>query len=243
MVQGVEILGYTVLDKGLKGRKLFDDRRKYVINTINAYSYVLAEKDLEFKNALINSDVLLPDGFPIVWAAKVLNKQEISKVAGEDIFFHLMQLANQDAKKVFFLGSNQDTLKKIQIKICVEYPNIKVDSFSPPYNAEFSAEDSAEMIEAINTFNPHIVFVGMTAPKQEKWVEANKNKLHAEVICSIGAVFDFYAETVKRPSRFWIDLRLEWFIRLLHEPKRLWKRYLIYSPKFFIDVVKEKLGR
>lgn len=239
----VEILGYNVLQEDLNNCELSNGGNNYVINTINAFSYVFAKKDKEFKKALLNSDMLLPDGFPIVWAADFLNNKKIVKVAGEDIFFHLMQLANQDAKRVFFLGSIKNTLQKIQNRICAEYPNIKADSFSPPFKDEFSAEDNAIIVEAINIFNPHIVFVGMTAPKQEKWVEANKHKLHAEVICSIGAVFDFYAETVKRPSLFWINIRLEWFIRLLHEPRRLWKRYLIYSPKFFIDVVKEKLGK
>jgi N-acetylglucosaminyldiphosphoundecaprenol N-acetyl-beta-D-mannosaminyltransferase len=94
------------------------------------------------------------------------------------------------------------------------------------------------MLEAIRKFSPDVLFVGMTAPKQEKWVEACRGSIRAGVVCSIGAVFDFYAGTVKRPSAFWIRLNLEWFIRLLNEPRRLWKRYLIYSPLFFIDMMK-----
>ncbi len=98
------------------------------------------------------------------------------------------------------------------------------------------------MLNAINTFSPDVVFVGMTAPKQEKWVYQNFQRMNTRIICSIGAVFDFYAGSVNRPSAFWINLKLEWFIRLLKAPKRLWKRYLVYSPLFFVDLILFKAG-
>ena len=98
------------------------------------------------------------------------------------------------------------------------------------------------MVEAVNAFQPDYLFVGMTAPKQEKWVYENRNKLNATLICSIGAVFDFYAGTVQRSSQFWISLGLEWFPRLLREPKRLWRRNFISTPRFIIDVLGMKLG-
>ena len=98
------------------------------------------------------------------------------------------------------------------------------------------------MIEAINNFKPEVLFVGMTAPKQEMWVQAHKELLKVHVVACIGAAFDFYAGTVKRPGLFWIKLGLEWFIRLLREPKRLWKRNFVSTPLFLWDVIKEKLG-
>jgi N-acetylglucosaminyldiphosphoundecaprenol N-acetyl-beta-D-mannosaminyltransferase len=94
------------------------------------------------------------------------------------------------------------------------------------------------MIAAINAFKPDILFVGMTAPKQEKWVYAHKAQIDARIICSIGAVFDFYAGTVKRPSAFWINLGLEWLPRLLKEPRRLARRNFISTPAFLWDVVR-----
>ena len=98
------------------------------------------------------------------------------------------------------------------------------------------------MLEKVNKFKPDVLFVGMTAPKQEKWAFENKNKLNANVICSIGAVFDFYAGTTKRPPRWMINLRMEWLGRLLKEPKRMWRRYILSTPVFFIDIVRYKLG-
>jgi N-acetylglucosaminyldiphosphoundecaprenol N-acetyl-beta-D-mannosaminyltransferase len=98
-----------------------------------------------------------------------------------------------------------DTLNKIESKISKEYPNVKVKSYSPPYKALFSEEDSQIMCNVVNDFIPDVLFVGMTAPKQEKWVDANKHRLKVKNIASIGAVFDFYAGNVKRSSPFWIS--------------------------------------
>jgi N-acetylglucosaminyldiphosphoundecaprenol N-acetyl-beta-D-mannosaminyltransferase len=231
-----EVLGFNVY-KGKLEEIEFHDRK--IINTINAYSYVLTKSDHDFKSALVNSDILLPDGFPFVLAAKVLKQQKISKIAGADVFNYLMLQANKYHKKVFFLGASEDTLQRIVRRANFEYPFIRIKTFSPPYKDFFTIDDNSKMIATIREFEPDILFVGMTAPKQEKWVNENKDSISATVICSIGAVFDFYAGTIRRPSQFWINLKLEWLIRLLNEPKRLWKRYLVYSPIFFIDVLKE----
>lgn len=217
-------------------------KEKIIVDTLNAYSYVVATKDEVFKEALEQSDVLLPDGFPVVVAAKWLNKIKITKIAGADIFQHLCKHLNEVKGSCFFLGSSQAILDGIRDKLNVEYPNIKAGFHSPPYKKEFSMEDNKVMFEAVSKFSPDVLFVGMTAPKQEKWVYQNSNNLDARIICSIGAVFDFYAGSVSRPSSFWVKSNLEWFIRLLKEPKRLWKRYLVYSPLFFIDLILYKLS-
>jgi N-acetylglucosaminyldiphosphoundecaprenol N-acetyl-beta-D-mannosaminyltransferase len=99
------------------------------------------------------------------------------------------------------------------------------------------------MVDAVNAFHPDILFIGMTAPKQEKWAYAHKDRLNARVICCIGAVFDFYAGTVERPSSFMISIGLEWFGRLVREPRRLWRRYLYYGPIFLWLLFKEKSSR
>ncbi len=214
-----------------------------LINTINAYSYVMAEDNIEFKKALQSSDILLPDGFPIVTAAKLLKKQSISKIAGADIHKYFLELAQQDGLKVFYLGSSDTTLSLIKERITNEYPAIKCSSYSPPYKPQFSDKDNVAMINAVNDFAPDVLFVGMTAPKQEIWAAKHKDLLNASVICCIGAVFDFYAGTVKRAPRYMIAMKLEWFYRLIMEPKRMWRRYLIYSPKFAFYMLKAFLRK
>lgn len=215
--------------------------KKTIINTINPHSFCVSKSDSFFQKALLKSDVLLPDGSGIVLAAKFLRKKQIKKIAGADIHKHLLDDANKKCKKVFYLGAAPKTLQLIEARIAKEYPNIKVSSYSPPYKAKFSEEDSKKMIEEVNDFKPDVLFVGMTAPKQEKWVTINKNKLSATVTVSIGAVFDFFAGTVKRSSPFWINLGLEWFPRLLKEPKRLWYRNFVSTPLFLWYLIKAKI--
>ena len=235
-MKSVALLYYSIFSDDLN--KISSFKQQTIINTINAYSFVLAEKNEAFKKSLQSSNILFPDGFPIVFASKILTNQKINKIAGDDIHKHLLKEANKKNKKVFYLGSSPKTLKKIELRLSKEYPNIKFDCYSPPYKQKFNLEDSSQMIKSANRFEPDILFVGMTAPKQEIWVNEHKNELNAKIICSIGAVFDFYAGTVKRPNTFWINLRLEWLVRLIKEPKRMWKRYLIYSPMFFIYLFK-----
>lgn len=213
---------------------------KKLISTINQYSYCIAEKDENFKKALQQSDVLLPDGMGIVAAVRGLTGHKIKKIAGADIHHYLLNDLNKKGGSCFYLGSSENTLSKIKARMAKDFPGIKVQTFSPPYASEFSDTDNNQMIAAVNAFQPDVVFVGMTAPKQEKWAFEHKEQLDTKVICSIGAVFDFYAGTVERPHQFWINLRLEWFIRLLKEPKRMWKRYLYYGPVFIGSIAAKK---
>lgn len=216
--------------------------KKTIINTINPHSFCVSKSDLLFQDALLESDILLPDGSGIVVAAKILRGKVIKKIAGADIHKHLLEHAEKEKKKVFYLGAAPSTLKLIEAKLKKEYPNIIVGSYSPPYKPEFSDQDSKKMIEETNNFGPDILFVGMTAPKQEKWVASNKNKLDATITVSIGAVFDFYAGTVERSSPFWINIGLEWLPRLLKEPKRLWRRNFVSTPLFLWYLLKAKVS-
>ncbi|MDQ6471027.1 WecB/TagA/CpsF family glycosyltransferase [Flavobacterium sp. LHD-80] len=215
---------------------------KVLISTINQYSYCIAEEDPEFKKALQESDILLPDGIGIVAAVQLLNGKKIKKIAGADIHESLLTDLNKKGGSCFYLGSSQKTLDMIIQKVSEEFPNIKLDAFSPPFKNEFSDYENKLMLDQINAFRPDVLFVGMTAPKQEKWAHGFKDQLDVGIICSIGAVFDFYAGTIHRPSKFWVSLGLEWFVRLINEPKRMWKRYLYYGPVFVKLIIEKKIA-
>jgi N-acetylglucosaminyldiphosphoundecaprenol N-acetyl-beta-D-mannosaminyltransferase len=223
------ILGYNVFSGSIE---TIGTTKKTVVDTINQYSYCIAERDEEFKNSLKNADVLLPDGVGIVAAAKFLRGERIRKIAGADLHLHLLTEMNKKDGSCFYLGSSQTTIDKIKKKLQKEFPNIRMEGYSPPFSAEFSLRDNQKMIKAVNSFNPDVLFVGMTAPKQEKWVESQKEFLKSKMICSIGAVFDFYAGTKKRPGKLWVKLGVEWLGRLFTEPARMSKRYLYYGPIF-----------
>ena len=219
---------------------------KFLIDTVNAHSFVVAQKDSAFADALLSADALLPDGISIVKACRWLKMQSapVEKIAGADLFAYEMGKLEEKGGICFFLGSSPDVLARIEERAAEVYPHIRVMTYSPPYKPVFTAEENQAMVEAVNAANPDLLWVGMTAPKQEKWLHDHWAELdihgHAG---AIGAVFDFFAGTVKRAPQKWIDLGLEWLYRLLREPRRTWRRYLIDNPRFLWLVLQEKLSK
>lgn len=217
---------------------------KLLINTINAFSYDNARKDVLFSEALQKGDVLIPDGISIVKACRFLNakSQPKERIAGWDLFVYEMEKLNRVGGKVMFLGSSDAVLNLIRHRVAEKYPKIEVDTYSPPYKPEFSDEDNEAMISAINHSNPDLLWIGMTAPKQEKWAYTHLNRLDVHChIGTIGAVFDFFAGTVKRAPERWQRAGLEWLYRLLSEPRRMWRRYFIGNAKFIYYIMVEKI--
>ena len=227
---------------------------KVLINTINAHSYNTAQRDDAFAMALRNGDYLIPDGASIVKACRWLKakSQPKERIAGWDLFsFEMDHLESEKLKvksekclRVMFLGSSEKVLGLIRERAAVDYPNLEVVTYSPPYKPEFSDEDNQTMIRAINDANPDLLWIGMTAPKQEKWTYQHWNELNIHCHCgTIGAVFDFYASTAKRAPLWWQEHSMEWLYRLLKEPRRMWRRYVIGNPLFLWNVTKEKMSK
>jgi len=213
---------------------------KALITTINAHCYNISMSDKFYQEAILNSYALIPDGISVVWATRWLTGLKLKKISGADLFFYELDRLQKTGGKCFFLGSTQTTLNKITERMLQEYPDIKVNNYSPPFKPEFSSEDNLAIMSAINAFQPDVLFVGMTAPKQEKWAYQHFNQLNVGHVCCIGAVFDFYAGTIKRAPQWMIKLGLEWFYRLIKEPIRMWRRYLLGNIKFVWAVVREK---
>lgn len=218
---------------------------KLLINTINAHSYNTALKDSLFAEALTKGDVLIPDGASVVMACRWLKakSQPTERIAGWDLFVHEMDRLNRKGGTCFFMGSSEKVLELIRKRAAVDYPNIKVETYSPPYKPEFSEEDNKGIIEAINKANPDLLWIGMTAPKQEKWTYTHWKELDIHChVGTIGAVFDFFAGTVERAPLWWQEHSLEWLYRLLKEPKRMWRRYIIGNTLFLKNVIKEMIN-
>ncbi len=223
---------------------------KVLINTINAHSYNTAQKDELFAEALCCGDFLIPDGASIVKACRWLKakSQPKERIAGWDLFsFEMKRLEGRCKKedvrcKVMFLGSSEKVLSLIRERAAVDYPNLDFVTYSPPYKPEFSEEDSRAMIQTVNSANPDLLWIGMTAPKQEKWTYKHWNELNIHCHCgTIGAVFDFYAGTAKRAPLWWQQHSLEWLFRLIMEPRRMWQRYVIGNARFIYYIFKEKM--
>ncbi|WP_417854126.1 WecB/TagA/CpsF family glycosyltransferase [Xanthomarina gelatinilytica] len=238
MYKSVKIRDYNIFASDVKNINI-DNNNKTIVNTINAHSYIVAKKDPIFKKALLYSDILLPDGEGIVYMVKKLKGDKIKKIAGADIHDYLLNISNEKSLRCYYLGASQETLNIIKKKQSKKYKNIHFGFYSPPFKPVFTKEDNIQMAKEINAFKPHVLFIGMTAPKQEKWVLENKDAIHANIICSIGAVFDFIAETKKRAPKWLIDLKLEWLYRSF-TAWRLTKRYLYSTPLFLIEIYKLK---
>ena len=222
---------------------------KVLINTINAHSFNVAQKDELFAEALIKGDYLIPDGASIIKACKFLKakSQPRERIAGWDLFsFEMERLEDKGKKegvrsKVMFMGSSEKVLGLIRERAAVDYPNLEVVTYSPPYKPEFSEKDNTAIIKAINEANPDLLWIGMTAPKQEKWTYQHWKELDIHChVGTIGAVFDFYAGTAVRAPRWWQEHSMEWMYRLCIEPRRMWRRYVIGNPLFLWNIQKEK---
>jgi N-acetylglucosaminyldiphosphoundecaprenol N-acetyl-beta-D-mannosaminyltransferase len=212
---------------------------------INPHSYVVSINDPGLSLALSDADWLIPDGTGILMASWVLGGRINQRITGYDIFHYLHSKLNQVGIKVFFLGSTESVLQDICNKMRIDWPCIRiVGTYSPPFKPVFSKEDNRAMVEAVNAAAPDVLWVGMTAPKQEKWLFENRGNLNVKFAGAVGAVFDFYTGRVKRSHPKFQRLGLEWLPRLIREPSRLWSRNFISTPKFLYRLaIERKNGR
>jgi N-acetylglucosaminyldiphosphoundecaprenol N-acetyl-beta-D-mannosaminyltransferase len=216
---------------------------KKLINTINAHSFNTAQNDTLFAAALQNGDYLIPDGASIVKACRWLKtkSQPQERVAGWDLFEFEMGRLNEKGGRCMFMGSSPKVLALIVERAKTVYPNIEVVTYSPPYKPVFTEEDNRAIIQAINDADPDLLWIGMTAPKQEKWTYSHWGELNIHChVGTIGAVFDFFAGTYQRAPRWWQEHSLEWLYRLIKEPRRMWRRYVIGNPLFLWNICKER---
>jgi len=218
------------------------DQKNFVC--ANPHSLMVAEKDHIFCKAIHSADMLTPDGVGIIIASKLLGGRIKERVTGSDVFEGVNNILNNRKNyRYFFLGSSPETLDMIRDRLTEDCPNIVfAGAYSPPYKDVFNEEDNRLMVEAINAARPDVLWVGMTAPKQEKWVYQNSKKLDVKFIGAIGAVFDFYVGNVNRPHPIYQKIGLEWLPRLIHEPRRLWRRNFVSSPQFILKVLKQKIN-
>jgi N-acetylglucosaminyldiphosphoundecaprenol N-acetyl-beta-D-mannosaminyltransferase len=220
-LNAVEIFGYNVFNDDLE--KIGFEGKK-IINTISPISYARSTMDAEYRKALLSSNILTLDGEYFGLAAFFLRGKIIKKYQGLDNFRCFMQKANEISGRVFFLGSTERTLVLMKDRANREYPNITIKIYSPPFKNEFDDNDNINMINFINDFKPHLLCIGMTAPKQEKWAYKHYKQLNVNVIITIGQVFDWYAGVMKEPHPLWAKIHLLWLIRTIRRPEIL-KRY------------------
>jgi N-acetylglucosaminyldiphosphoundecaprenol N-acetyl-beta-D-mannosaminyltransferase len=199
----------------------------------NPHSLVVARHDGSFQSALTQANLVVADGVGVSIMARLVGVQIGPRITGTDYFQAVLSaLQQRGGGRVFFFGSSQRVLELIAKRLAADFPSLTLcGALSPPFGS-WSDEEDRRMVQVINDANPDVLWVGMTAPKQEKWVEANRRQLNTPVIGSIGAVFDFYAGTYARAPQWICRIGLEWAYRFILEPRRMWERNVVSAPKF-----------
>ncbi len=198
----------------------------------NAHTTVTAYKNGEFMQAQNSSAATFADGKPVSVVMKMRGFKGAERVTGPDFMGRVFEISEERGISHYFYGSTEETLAALKEKLLEKYPNIKIAGmYSPPFSDTVEREDDEGVIEMINSANPDIVWVGLGAPKQEKWMLAHKGKINA-LMAGVGAGFDYHAGKLKRAPKWMQRLCLEWLYRLLQEPCRLFGRYLSTNTRF-----------
>ena len=207
----------------------------------NAHAFVVLQEDDILRKALATAGLVLPDGVGVALASALAGGEIRNKVGGPDVFEALTKRANDDGGvRYFFMGTTSQTLQRIQQRMEAEYPKVTIAGAYAPPMGDFSEAENNRMVTAINRALPHVLWVGLSAPKQEKWIYLNRNRLKVPVVAAVGAAVDFFCGNKKRP-RWAVRHGLFWLYRLVTEPRRLGARYLLGTPRFLYLATREGL--
>lgn len=239
---GVEIDKYSFEEvvARIVNHVLLKGKPEYVV-TPNAMHILTLQKDAYFREIYRNSFLVVPDGVSLLWAAKFLRTPLNGRVNGTDLFEELCAVAAKKGLKVFLLGGRPGAAEKAKQTLKARHTNLSiVGTYCPPYGFESQPEELKLINSKIKAVSPDILFVGLGAPKQEKWIASNYLDLGVPISIGIGVSFELVADMVRRAPVWMQKTGLEWLFRLLVEPSRLWKRYILGNPTFIWLVLKQR---
>lgn len=217
-------------------------RESRVVCICNAHSVVAARSDADFGEALSNADMATADGAPVAFMLRRLGHSGQERINGPDLMLKYSALAAQSGRSIYLYGAGDETLSLLRERLSSEFPGLVIaGAYSPPFRALTHEEDCA-IVHDINESGAHVVWVGLGCPKQEKWMTAHRGRINA-VMVGVGAAFDYHAGTLKRAPLWMQQNGLEWFYRLMAEPQRLWRRYLVTNSLFILYAARQLLSR
>lgn len=244
MNEVMEILGVKVniTNLSLAGETISDwirCKQKTYVCIAPVSTIVDCQKDQQYRAIVNNAGMATPDGMPLVWLGKMRGEKIIERTYGPDLVLHLCNLSQEKGYRHYFYGSSPKTIQLLSQRLKERFPRLNiVGSFSPPVREAGSLE-SDDVLAQINSANPDILWVGLGSPKQDYWMCNHRSRLNVPVMIGIGAAFDFLAGT-KRQAPVWMRrCGLEWLFRLLCEPRRLWRRYLLGNTQFLYLLIKD----
>ena len=239
-IMGVRIDNLSMSEVLKIAEEKIDKNEQYIIYTPNTEFIMMCQKDEEFFNLLNESDINIPDGIGLIYAGKIKKHPLKEKVGGYDLSVNLLKMANDKGLKLYAVGGKPGVAEAAMKNIREKYPGIKIVGtqhgyFKGTHLGKNGHEEELAVIEDINKHQPHILFVGFGAKKQEQWIEYNKNLINANIIIGNGGTLDGLAGIVKRAPDIFIKLGLEWLYRLMKEPKRI-KRQIVL-PVFMLKII------
>lgn len=199
-------------------------RESRVVCVANVHMLMEAHQHPEFRQVLDRADLVAPDGMPLVWMMRWQGVPNQDRLAGLDIFFALCQRAQAEGISIYFLGSTADTLTRIDERLRLDFPRLRIAGLESPPFRPLSEEEDQALIERVNASGAGLVFVALGCPKQEFWMDAHRGRI-SSVMVGLGGAFPVYAGIHMRAPLWLRRAGLEWVFRLMQEPKRLWKRY------------------
>lgn len=198
-------------------------------------------KDKRLNEIYNGSDINLADGVPVVWASKLLGNPIHGRVTGLDLLPMFAKVAAEKGFTFFFLGAKKGVAEKLREVMAIKHPSLKIiGHYSPPFTVRFSGEENRKMINMINKAKPNVLWVSLTAPKQDIWIYENFDKLNVNIAIGVGGAFEVTGGLITRSPRWMQKCGLEWFYRFLQEPKRLYKRYFFEAPMFIPLILMQK---
>jgi len=231
-MQNVEVLGMKINDLSMEEVLSAIDEFIYrgkpsLIFTANAQHLRLFQTDVEFAKAYVAASLVTADGFPVIWASKLLGRPIRNKVCGSDLTEKLCSLSFKRGYRIYFLGTAKGVAEKAKTRCEKLYPGVKIAGLYSPERAEILDEEkSKEIIAKINTSSANILFVAFGSPIQEKWLHKYRHMLQVPVSIGIGGSLDYLAGVIKRPPLLMRELKLEWLARLIQNPKHYTIRYV-----------------
>ena len=202
----------------------------------NVHTTVMSFDDEEYCAVQNGGIMAIPDGGPLSSVGRKRGFSGMKRTTGPDYMKEMLKISNEEGYRHFFYGSTEETLKKLQRTLKRSYPNVQVAGmFSPPFRT-LSAQEDEEIVHMINESNADFVWIGLGAPKQERWMAEHQGKIKGFMI-GVGAAFDYEAGNIDRAPMWMQKANLEWLYRLLQEPKRLFKRYFYTNTKFIWNAV------
>lgn len=208
-----------------------DDWRGEYICVANIHTTVTAHDDPSYRAVQNGAVMALPDGGPLSQYSRRKGFAQAARVTGPDLMKEMLRESAQKHYRHYFYGSTQETLDILREKITRNYPGAVIAGMASPPFRPLTEEEDAAAVAAINEARPDFVWVGLGAPKQERWMAAHQGRVHA-LMLGVGAAFDYEAGNIRRAPRWMQRCNLEWLYRLLQDPKRLFKRYFVTNTKF-----------